>query len=76
MSKLYLNKCRHWCRRVSIKEEPKDIEEKTNRIEEEGRILFVNIKEKMLRQNKIKIRRVKEASGKANFKDVLPEEYC
>jgi len=46
---LYLNKCRHWCRRVFIEEEPKDVGEKANEIEEEGRILFVNMEEKVLR---------------------------
>ena len=48
-SKLYLDKCRHWCRRVSIEEEPKDVEEKANEIEEGGRILFVNMEEEVLR---------------------------
>jgi len=32
-----------------MKEEPKDVKEKANEIEEEGRILFVNMEEKVLR---------------------------
>jgi len=72
-SKLYLDKYRHWCRRVFIKKEPEDVREKTNEIEERGRILFVNMEEKVLRQNEIEIRRVKEASGEAKFEDVVLE---
>jgi len=60
---------------VSIKEEPEDIGKKTNKIEERGRILFVNIEEEVLRQNEIEIRRVEEASGEAKFEDIVPEEY-
>jgi len=74
-SKLYLDKCRHWCRKVSIKEEPEDIGKKTNEIEKGGRILFINMEEEVLRQNEIEIRRVKEANGNAKFEDVVPEEY-
>ena len=74
-SKLYLDKCRHWCRRVSIKEEPEDIGKKTNEIEKGGRILFVNMEEKVLRQNEIEIRRVEEGSGEAKFENVVLEEY-
>jgi len=48
-SKLYLDKYRHWYRRVFIEEEPEDIGEKANEIEEGGRILFINIEEKVLR---------------------------
>jgi len=32
-----------------MKKEPKDVKEKANEIEEEGRILFVNMEEKVLR---------------------------
>jgi len=74
-SKLYLDKYRYWCRRVSIKEEPEDIGEKANEIEEGGRILFVNMEVEVLRWNEIEIRRVKEASGEAKFEDIVPEEY-
>ena len=75
LSKLYLEKCRHWCKRIFIEEEPEDIEEKTNEIEEGERILFVNIEEEVLRQNEIEIRRVEKASGEAKFEDVVPEKY-
>jgi len=74
-SKLYLDKYRHWCRKVFIEEEPEDIGEKANEIEEGGRILFVNIEEEVLKQNEIEIKRVKEASGEAKFENVIPEEY-
>jgi len=74
LSKLY-HKCRHWYRRMFIEKELEDVEEKANEIEEGGRILFVNIEEEVLRQNEIEIRRVKEASEEAKFKDVVPEEY-
>jgi len=74
-SNLYLDKCRHWCRRVSIEKEPKDIGEKTNEVEERGRILFVNMEEKVLRWNEIEMRRVEETSGEEKFEDVVPEEY-
>jgi len=40
-----------------------------------GRILFVNMEEEVLRQNKVEIRRVEKASGEAKFKDVVIEEY-
>jgi len=60
---------------VSIEEEPEDIGEKTNEVEERGRILFVNMEEEVLRQNEIEIRRVEEASGEAKFENVVPEEY-
>jgi len=49
LSKLYLDKCRHWYRRVSIEKEPEDVGEKTNEVEEGGRILFVNMEEEVLR---------------------------
>jgi len=74
-SKLYLDKYRHWCRKVFIEEEPEDVGEKANEIEEGGRILFVNIEEEVLKQNEIEIKRVKEASGEAKFENVIPEEY-
>ena len=60
---------------MSIVKEPEDIREKTNEIEEGGRIFFVNMEEEVLRWNEIEIRRVKEASGEAKFGDVVPEEY-
>jgi len=60
---------------VFIKEEPEDVGEKANEIEEGGRILFVNIEEKVLRWNEIEIRRVEEVSGEAKFEDVVLEEY-
>jgi len=59
----------------SIEEEPENVGEKTNKVEEGGRILFVNMEEEVLRQNEIEIRRVEEASGEAKFEDVVPKEY-
>jgi len=58
---------------VSIEKEPKDVREKTNEIEEGGRILFVNMEEEVLRRNEIEIRKVKEASREAKFEDVVLE---
>ena len=58
-----------------IEEEPEDIEEKANEIEEGGRILFVNIEEKVLRWNEIEIRRVEEVSEEAKSEDIVLEEY-
>jgi len=60
---------------VFIEEEPEDIEEKANEIEEGGRILFVNIEEKVLRWNEIEIRRVEEVSEEAKSEDIVLEEY-
>ena len=74
-SKLYLDKYKHWCKRVFIEEEPEDIGEKANEIEEEGRILFVNMEEEMLRWNEIEIRRVEEVSEEAKSEDIVLEEY-
>ena len=74
-SKLYLDNYKHWCKRVFIEEEPEDIGKKANEIEEEGRILFVNMEEEMLRWNEIEIRRVEEVSEEAKSEDIVLEEY-
>ena len=58
-----------------IEEEPEDIGEKANEIEEGGRILFVNMEKEVLRWNKIEIRRVEEVSEEAKSEDIVLEEY-
>ena len=51
LSCLNLDKYKTWCRRIIGEEEPEDVEDNIKEVEEEERILYINLKEEVLRRN-------------------------
>ena len=76
-SKVLLDKYQHWCRRVLGDSEPEDTEGDTeddpNDLEEEEKLLFINLEEEAWRREEINIRRTQQSDGQS--KETIPKEY-
>jgi len=73
LSRLNLDKCRTWCRRITEGEEPKDVEDNIKEVEKEERILYINLKEEVLRRNKVEKEKVE--SEEKIFEETVRKEY-